>query len=118
MSITALAVHVWLQEGFIPKTKPFGQTRVSKTMPPFAHFPHPGESDPYEYSWVIVYTGVSGHCRWMTEMVGKRDVRADAKGLSGLIRDWRHVNRLSLPREITTFLDIAKHFIHSNTFTL
>ena len=52
-------------------------------MPPFAHFPHPGESDPYEYSWVIVYTGVSGHCRWMTEMVGKRDVRANAKGLSG-----------------------------------
>ena len=61
----------------------------------FCTLSHPEESDPHESSWVILCTGVSGHCRWMTERQGKGDVRVDAKGLSGLIRDWRHGNRVS-----------------------
>ena len=77
------------------KKKPNCLVRIDfqKTKPPFAHFPHSGESDPYEYSWVILYSGLSEHCKWMTEMQGKGDVRADAKGLSVLIRDWRHGKR-------------------------
>ena len=88
-------------------------------MPPIVHSTNPGKFDPYEHSWVILYAGASGHCRWMTERQGKGDVRANAKGLSGLIRDWQHGNTLlSLPREFTTFLCIAEHFILSDTFTL